>query len=65
MVFNKNIMTSKRQNWKTPLKVYNELNKEFHFDFDPCMFETDTIHKMDMLGSSWGGNRIFVSCNLV
>ena len=27
---------SQRQNWKTPKKFYEELNKEFHFDFDPC-----------------------------
>ena len=23
-------------NWKTPDDVYNKLNEEFHFDFDPC-----------------------------
>lgn len=28
--------TSQRQNWKTPAKFYAELDKEFHFDFDPC-----------------------------
>jgi len=61
MGFNKGMMTSKRQNWRTPLKVYNDLHKEFKFDFDPCMFETDTIHKADMLGSDWGGERIYVN----
>lgn len=29
-------LTSQRQNWKTPKKFYEELDKEFHFDFDPC-----------------------------
>ncbi|RWZ85536.1 MAG: adenine methyltransferase [Hydrotalea sp. AMD] len=28
--------SSQRQNWKTPVKFYDELNKEFSFDFDPC-----------------------------
>lgn len=23
-------------NWKTPSDLYNTLNEEFHFDFDPC-----------------------------
>ncbi len=24
--------------WRTPEKIYNLLNKEFNFDFDPCPF---------------------------
>lgn len=28
--------SSIKQNWKTPKKFYEELNKEFQFDFDPC-----------------------------
>ena len=28
--------SSQRQNWKTPKKFYEELNKEFNFDHDPC-----------------------------
>jgi len=27
---------SKTDNWKTPDKLYNELNNEFHFNDDPC-----------------------------
>lgn len=30
------LFTSHRQNWRTPKKLYQQLNKEFHFDFDPC-----------------------------
>lgn len=29
-------MTSKKQDWKTPTKLMNELDNEFHFNFDPC-----------------------------
>lgn len=61
MTFNNQMMSSKRQNWRTPKLVYNELNKEFCFDFDPCLFETNTIHIKDMLGSSWNGKSIFVN----
>lgn len=27
---------SMRLDWKTPKAFYAELDKEFHFDFDPC-----------------------------
>jgi site-specific DNA-methyltransferase (adenine-specific) len=30
------IFSSARHNWKTPEKVYADLDSEFHFDFDPC-----------------------------
>jgi len=48
--------TSHRQNWKTPKKFYEELNKEFKFNYDPC----PTNFKTDGLKSSWGG-RSFVN----
>ena len=32
----KPIFSSARQNWKTPAKVYADLDVEFGFDFDPC-----------------------------
>jgi len=28
--------SSQKTNWKTPSGFYKKLNKEFHFDFDPC-----------------------------
>ena len=31
---NRNIIHS--DNWATPETLYNELNKEFNFDYDPC-----------------------------
>ena len=30
------INKSKSDGWITPLDLYNKLNKEFNFDFDPC-----------------------------
>lgn len=41
---------SHRQNWKTPKKFYEELDKEFHFDHDPCPVNP----KKDGLSSEWG-----------
>lgn len=36
MAFNKNLFKSQRLNWKTPKAVYQILDSEFNFDFDPC-----------------------------
>ena len=32
----KGLMTSLSSHWATPKWLYDELDKEFHFDFDPC-----------------------------
>ena len=36
MTFNKVMFSSLRLDWQTPKWLYNVLNKEFDFDFDPC-----------------------------
>jgi len=33
---NKALFSSMRTDWRTPVAVYEELDDEFHFDFDPC-----------------------------
>lgn len=32
----KSLWSSDRQDWRTPEALYDLLNAEFHFDFDPC-----------------------------
>ena len=44
------LLTSNSDNWKTPLKFYEELNKEFGFDFDPCPSNA----QFDGLEITWG-----------
>ena len=42
-------------NWDTPKDFYNELNKEFNFDFDPCPLTFDPIPEdKDGLKIDWG-----------
>ena len=41
---------SERNNWKTPSGFYKELDKEFHFDFDPC----PSNPTFDGLAIEWG-----------
>lgn len=36
MVLNKGLFSSIRTDWRTPKQLYNLLNKEFKFNFDPC-----------------------------
>ena len=47
---------SERNNWKTPKGFYKELDKEFHFDFDPC----PSNPTFDGLEIEWG-ERNFVN----
>ena len=45
---NRNLKHS--DNWATPDDLYNELNNEFEFDFDPCPLNSD----FDGLECDWG-----------
>lgn len=52
---------SKSNEWATPQDFFDELDKEFHFNLDPCA--TDENHKCeryftkadDGLSKDWGG----------
>jgi len=43
---------------RTPSGLYDELNKEFDFDFDPCPLNPN--YKIDGLEINWG-KRVFVN----
>ena len=54
-----NFFSSVKQTWKTPKALYEKLDNEFHFDFDPCPnFKWYNV-KFDGLKISWK------SCNFV
>ena len=46
----KGLMTSLSPHWATPKWLYDELDKEFHFDFDPCPLHSN----QDGLNIVWG-----------
>lgn len=51
MTFNtKGLMSSKKQDWTTPKELYQALDKEFKFDFDPCPVNPS----FDGLVTDWG-----------
>lgn len=47
---NRNLITS--DNWATPKEFYDKLDKEFHFDFDPCPLNAE----FDGLSLEWGNS---------
>ena len=61
------MFSSKSDEWETPQKLFDELNKEFHFTLDPC--STHENHKCekyytmedDGLSKSWVGETVFVN----
>ena len=57
MSFNtKGLMSSVKQDWSTPKDFYDELDKEFKFDFDPCPLNPS----FDGLEVDWVGS-VFVN----
>jgi DNA N-6-adenine-methyltransferase (Dam) len=41
-------------NQPTPTELYQSLDAEFHFDYDPCPINPEGLREKDGLGSSWG-----------
>lgn len=50
------LFKSTNDNWKTPNDVYDKLNQEFNFDFDPCPLHSLLDNGLDI---EWG------KCNFV
>ena len=48
-MINRGLFSSASQHWSTPKELYAELDKEFHFNDDPC-----PIGGVGGLGRSWG-----------
>lgn len=59
--------SSNKMDWETPQKLFDDLNKKYHFTLDPC--STDSNAKCELhfterengLAQDWSGNRVF--CN--
>lgn len=54
------LFSSASVEWATPNALYEQLNDEFHFDFDPCPLGGDVDGTARLL-NSWQGKRVF--CN--
>lgn len=66
-MINKGLFSSNTNEWATPVKFFEELNKEFNFTLDPCANELNYkcakyyTKEIDGLAQSWGGEVVF--CN--
>ena len=64
---NKALFTSESDEWATPQEIFDELDREFDFNLDPCANETNAkcaryfSDADDGLAQKWGGSRVF--CN--
>ena len=63
----KPMVSSKSNEWATPKRLFDFLNKEFNFNLDPCCTHENkkcvkhyTIEE-DGLSMSWGGDRVFIN----
>ena len=58
---------SEKMDWETPQGLYEQLDKEFHFDLDPCATVDNAkcpqyfTQKEDGLVQDWGGGRAFMN----
>ncbi len=61
-MLNPGLFTSERGDWRTPPAFYDELDREFHFDFDPCpAVNPDFEMRADGLSAAWAPRTVF--CN--
>lgn len=64
---NKVLFSSNSEEWETPKELFENLNKEFHFNLDPCANEYNYkcsnyfTKNENGLSQSWEGKRVF--CN--
>ena len=58
---NRILFSSKNPHWATPKGLFNELDLEYHFDFDPCPLGESENDGSAPLFTSWKGRRVF--CN--
>ena len=61
------MFSSKSNEWATPVRLFADLDAEFHFDLDPCATPENAKCRdfysidNDGLTKNWGGRRVF--CN--
>lgn len=54
------MFSAKSDDWSTPTDVYNELNKEFMFSYDPCPLQSEDKHAL-FIDWGMGGEAVFVN----
>ena len=66
-MLNRVLFSSNTAEWATPQALFDELDREFHFDLDPCSTDANAKCELhytidnDGLKQNWGRRRVF--CN--
>ena len=61
MLESRAVFTSNSDEWATPMELFEELDREFHFDLDPCSTDENAKCKKHYtlqdngLEQNWGG----------
>lgn len=61
------MFSSDKMDWTTPIELFKELDKEFHFTLDPCSTHENALCEKhytvdeDGLKQDWGGETVY--CN--
>lgn len=58
---NRGMFSSFRQDWRTPAAIYETLDAEFGFTFDPCPPVEGFELREDGLYASWAGQVVFLN----
>lgn len=58
---NRSLFSSASDRWATPAAVYDALNAEFRFNFDPCPLDGEGDGLSPLFCQGWRGARVF--CN--
>ena len=70
-MLSKALFSSNKDNWATPQDFFDNLNREFRFDLDPCAdaenhkCKTYFTKEDDGLAQSWGGIGFFATHRMV
>lgn len=64
---NKALFQTGKDDWETPRKLFEELDREFHFTLDPCCSHENAkcgkhyTEAENGLAQNWGGETVFVN----
>ena len=67
MAYNEALVSSKTNEWETPMKLFNSLNEEFNFTLDPCCTKENakckkyyTIEDNGLI-QDWSNDRVWMN----
>ena len=66
-MINKSLFTSNKDDWCTPISLFNLLDQKYHFTLDPCSSSSNYLCSKhftileDGLSQDWSQDRVFMN----